>query len=36
MNAEINSLHALFVSLTGRDLTLDACGYRYRWPKQKP
>ena len=26
---QITSLHALFISLTGRDLPLDACGYRY-------
>ena len=27
--AQIQSLHALFIELTGRDLPLDACGYRY-------
>lgn len=26
---QIESLHALFIKLTGRDLPLDACGYRY-------
>lgn len=28
-SAHIQSLHALFIKLTGRDLPLDACGYRY-------
>lgn len=29
MTKQIEHLHALFVQLTGRDLPLDACGYRY-------